>query len=304
MSTVEAGLAREPVGVARQLVELGDGRAIAYAQAGEGPDLLAIHGTLMTLDEMWLGPVPALARHFRVTAVDRPGHGFSRRRRLVDASPWRQAEMIRDAARAFGLARPVLLGHSYGGTVALAYAQLFPDEVAGVVAVAPVCRPEPRLEQLLFGPRAVPGWGAWLAAAAGLTTDRLVLPLLRRAIFLPQAMPPRFAAEFPTSLTDTAEALMIEGEDAVAMAPTMTRFASALAARQVPVRFLGGTADLVINNALNGQLAASLLPEARFTWFAGLGHMLHHFAVDEVVAAALEVASPRAPGRESPVNAA
>ena len=66
--------------VPRRIVDLPDGRTLAYAETGSGPPLVAIHGTLMSLEDMWLGPVPALARHFRVIAVDRPGHGFSRRR--------------------------------------------------------------------------------------------------------------------------------------------------------------------------------------------------------------------------------
>ena len=61
--------------VPRTIVDLPGGRSIAYAETGSGPDLVAIHGTLMTLEDMWLGPVPDLARHFRVIAVDRPGHG-------------------------------------------------------------------------------------------------------------------------------------------------------------------------------------------------------------------------------------
>ena len=65
----------------RRIVQLSDDRTITYAETGTGPDLVAIHGTLMCLEDMWLGPVPALAEHFRVIAVDRPGHGFSLRPR-------------------------------------------------------------------------------------------------------------------------------------------------------------------------------------------------------------------------------
>ncbi len=290
---------QSPIGVPRHVTDLGGGRTLAWAQTGAGADLVALHGTLMTLDEMWLGPVPALARHFRVTAVDRPGHGLSRRRRYLDASPWRQATLIHDALAAIGIERPVLLGHSYGGAVALAYAQLFPDALAGVVAVAPLCRPEPRIEQALFGPRALPGTGALVAAAAAATTDAVLLPLLRRAIFLPQAVPAAFAEAFPTALTDNVDAMIAEGEDALAPIPDLTRPQPPDMLIRTPVRFLGGTADLVINNAIHGQVAANFLPDARFAWVAGMGHMLHHFAVDEVVAATVALS-----GRATDAHAA
>ena len=73
--------------VARSITALPGDRSIAWARCGAGPDCLIIHGTLMTLEDSWIGPVPALAERFRVTAVDRPGHGLSRRRRRGGGAP-------------------------------------------------------------------------------------------------------------------------------------------------------------------------------------------------------------------------
>ena len=282
-SSVEAfEIANDPV--ARTIIELPGDRSVAAAQQGTGPECLVIHGTLMTLEDMWLGLVPALAEYFSVTSVDRPGHGFSRRPRLVDASPWRQATLIHDFALATGIRRPVLVGHSYGGTVALAYAMLFPDDVAGIVAIAPVCLPELRLESILFGPRGLPVFGESLTAALGITVDPLLLQVMWRAIFLPQVAPARFLEEF--ALAARFGQMVAEGEDAAVLMPTLMTMAPRYAACQVPTRFFGGSADIVVNNALHGQAAAAAMPNADFTWVAGIGHMLHHFAQDRIVAAA------------------
>src|SRR3954464_9993023 len=96
----------------RRFVDMPGGHRIAYAEAGRGPDLVLIHGALMVLEDMWLGPMTALARHFRVVAFARPGHAASARARLVEASPWRQAKILGNAMRALGLTRPVVVGHS------------------------------------------------------------------------------------------------------------------------------------------------------------------------------------------------
>jgi len=282
-----AGAAGRTETVSRSHSDLSPTRSVAWAQSGRGCDLLAIHGTLMTLEDMWLGPMPALARHFRVTAVDRPGHGLSRRERFVDASPWRQAALLHQAAGAIGLERPILLGHSFGGTVALAYAMLYPDDVGGVIALAPMCRPEPRLEQVLFGPRAVPGYGGLLTQVAGLASDPVLLPLLHRAIFLPQSMPAAIAEAFPFGLTDRRNAMVAEGEDAIALIPALMRMMAGYPTCRVPTHFLCGTADVVVNNAAQARPTAALMPEATFSWLPGLGHMIHHFAVDEIVEAAV-----------------
>ena len=285
-----AGPAAVPTRPDRKFIRTPAGRTLRYAEAGAGPDLLLIHGTLTTLDDMRLGPMEALSKHFHVVAVDRPGHGGSDHARLADASPWAEAATIRGAAHALALRRPVICGHSFGGAVALAYGMAYPDEVAGIVAMAPICFPELRLEHLLFGGRAVPVWGDILAGAMGSSLDPAMLALLWRAMFLPQAMPARFAAEFPFALAGRPEQTVTEGENAVALWPGLARSALAYGNCRVPVRVLGGDADIVVNTLAHGCLAAQMIPGARFELLPGIGHMLHHFRVDAVEAAVRAVA--------------
>ncbi|MCJ2087445.1 alpha/beta hydrolase [Methylobacterium sp. E-005] len=271
----------------RTLVRLTEDRTIAYAETGSGPDLVAIHGTLMCLEDLWLGPVPALAEHFRVVAVDRPGHGFSVRPRGDAADLWDQAARIRDAVQRLGLRRPVILGHSFGGAVALAYAMLHPDEIAGVVAVAPICFPEPRLEQVLFGPRALPFGGDRLSRLLGATSDKALLPLLWNAMFFPKTMPETVARHFPFDLAARPAQITAEGEDAGWLWPGLTRSLLAYPTLRVPVHLVAGSADLVVNSALHAQRAARMIPDARLDLLPGAGHMLHHFHADAIVRAAL-----------------
>lgn len=276
-------------------MHLAGGRSIAYAEAGAGPPVVLIHGTLSLLEDMWLALAPGLLPDHRVIALDRPGHGSSERRRLVDASPWRQAEIIRAAVHALGIVAPIVVGHSYGATVALCYGLAYPAETAGVVALAPLCFPEVRLEQVLFGARSVPVLGDGLAQVLAAGLDPALLPLLWRAIFLPQAMPDGFAAGFPFDHAAGPGHMSIEGEDAMAVWPALTRAALAYPSCRVPVRILGGTADLVVNNALHGLVAARLMPGARFDGMPGVGHMLQHFAQAAVIEAVRGLRRPGGP---------
>lgn len=278
---------------ARRYLDVPKGPTIAYVEAGEGPDLILVHGAMTTLDDMWLGPMTALAEHFHVVAIDRPGHGDSDYVRLADASVWRQAEIVRDFARAMGLSRPTIVGHSFGGAVALAHGMAFPDECGGVVAISPICFPEVRLEHFLFGLRAAP-IAAEVLAPALRVTDPVTLPILWPAMFLPQAMPARFEAEFPFHLAGRADRLVADGENANSLFGDLTRSALGYGTCRVPTHVLCGSADVVTNPLLHGRRAAWSIPGARFTWLLGLGHMLHHFRPDAVVKAALEVAGGRA----------
>lgn len=269
-------------GVDRAFLPLPDGRCLAYVEAGSGPPVVMIHGALMTLEDMWLPLAPRLAGRHRVVSLDRPGHGLSIRHRLVDASPWRQARWIREGLERLGIERPVIVGQSFGATVALCLALAHPESVAGVVAVAPLCFPEPRLEQALFGFRAVPGAGDTLAQLLSGALDPVLLPILWRMIFVPQSVPPGFAKRFPWQQASGAERMIAEGEDAMSLATALMRMIGAYGSCRVPVRILGGSGDIVVNNALHGYLAATLMPGARFDWIPGAGHMLHHFHQDRI----------------------
>ena len=287
----------EPVALRPRRFHLrSDGERLAYVEAGSGRPVLLIHGALTNLDDMVLGPFEALAARHRVIAVDRPGHGLSTRLRFADASPWRQAAIIHEAAVALGAERPVVVGHSFGGAVAMAYALQFPAETAGVLALAPIVWPEPRLEMAVFGPRAPPGAGDLLAHGSAATLDKVALPLLWRAMFLPQAMPARFERNFTFDLAGGPTTGVATGEDSASILTSLWRSVVGYASCRPPVRILGGGEDLVVNNALHGAALARILPDGRFEELPGLGHMLHHFAADRISASVEELVFGPAPG--------
>lgn len=279
----------------RRTVQTSSGRTLSYIEAGTGPDVLLLHGTLTTLDDWRLSLFEDLAREFHVVAIDRPSHGASDRDAASDASLWSQAGIIHDAAQGLGLDQPVVCGHSYGAAVALAYGMGFGTDCAGVVALAPICFPEPRLEHLLFGPRATLSPGLGPAGMVGAAVDRLLLPVLWRAMFLPQVMPARFAEEFPFGLAGQPSRTRAEGESANALWFDLTRSASRYAGCRLPVRFVAGAADIVVNPVFHSCAAAAIMPGARLDLLPGMGHMLHHFRKDIVIQRIRDVT--RAAGR-------
>ena len=277
----------------RKTIRTAAGRTLSYIDAGSGPDVILLHGTLTTLDDMRLSVFDDLSRDFHVVALDRPSHGASDRVPGTDASLWSQAAIVHDAAEALGFERPIVCGHSYGAAVALAYGMAFPDDSSGVVALAPICFPEPRLEHVLFGPRALPPPSGALARIFGDTIDTMVLPLLWRAMFLPQQMPAHFAAEFPFGLAGDTAQVNAEGEGANALWLDLARSVAGYAGCRVPVRFVVGMADLVVNPFLQSALASTLIPGARIDLLPGVGHMLHHARPDAVVDAIRAIAAGR-----------
>ncbi|HET7463047.1 MAG TPA: alpha/beta hydrolase [Longimicrobium sp.] len=103
-----------------------------YAQTGRGPDVVMVHGLGANLAFWGLRIAPLLAREFRVTTYDLRGHGRS------DAPPagYTCADMAGDLLglmEQLELGPAHLVGHSFGGGVALLAAVLRPDRVRTLV---------------------------------------------------------------------------------------------------------------------------------------------------------------------------
>jgi pimeloyl-ACP methyl ester carboxylesterase len=115
------GLARPdrtgiPAGVDGQTIAI-DGVNIRYLQKGEGRDVLLIHGTPSSLEE-WQPVFDRWASKYRVTAYDRPGHGYSGPPAGETGIDY-NAHVARRLMEELHLRDVLVVGHSYGGPIAL-----------------------------------------------------------------------------------------------------------------------------------------------------------------------------------------
>ncbi len=139
-----------------------DGTPIRYAQSGAGPDVLLVHGSPGSIED-WEPLFDRLARRFRVTAFDRPGHGFSGGAERPH-TPAENASVALGLIRGLGLRDVVFVGHSYGGSTALALALRDPGEVRSYIVVGSRTY-GPVAVSALYRVLAVPFFGRGLAAA-------------------------------------------------------------------------------------------------------------------------------------------
>ena len=114
-----------------------EGGRLHYTESGQGPPLVLLHGASANGEDFFASIAPELARDFRVLTLDRPGMGYSTRSRPGWYSPLDQANSVRELVHHLGMARPVLVAHSWSGALALAYALYYPGEVSGVVLLSP-----------------------------------------------------------------------------------------------------------------------------------------------------------------------
>jgi pimeloyl-ACP methyl ester carboxylesterase len=225
-----------------------DGLRVQFRVRGAGPPLLLLHG--------WGGSslsfaavIPALEQRFRLLIPDLPGFGFSE----PPAAAWGSADYARVVAGLIesASAKPLdVLGHSFGGKVAVALATQYPELVRRLVLVAaPVVRLEQNAAVLSRG-RA---YRAVRAAA------RLLPPLREQILDWGRR---RFGSE--------------DYKAAGPLRPTLVRVVNedwrpALPALRAPVLLIYGERDEDVPAAV-GEAARDALPNAELVVMSGAGH--------------------------------
>ena len=109
------------------------GHRRAYVKIGSGPALLLLHG-LGCNHRTWLPVLDSLSRRHTVIAPDLLGHGESDKPR-ADYSVGGFANGMRDLLTVLGVDRVTVVGHSFGGGVAMQFAYQFPERTERLVLV-------------------------------------------------------------------------------------------------------------------------------------------------------------------------
>jgi proline iminopeptidase len=107
------------------------GVLIYYKSLGKGSPLLVVHGGPGASHDYFLPYLLPLAQSHRVVFIDERGSGRSQR--LEDAKLYTVENMVEDVEavrRALDLGKVALLGHSYGGVLAQAYAFKYPTSLS------------------------------------------------------------------------------------------------------------------------------------------------------------------------------
>lgn len=257
-----------------------DGCRIHYVDEGAGPPLFLIHGLAGQLGNFTYALVGRLAKDFRVVAVDRPGSGYSTRPNSADSRLRAQGDLMARLIGALKLDRPLVVGHSLGGAIALAIGLDHPECTSGLALIAPVTQTVETVPEAFRGldikspfMRMIIAWT--LAAPFGmLSADRVL-----RQVFAPEQVPPDFLTRgggalglrpqsFYGASTDL-EAVNDGFADIIRRYPTLT----------IPVGILFGKGDRLLDYRLHGQATKNQIPNLDLELMEG-GHMLPVTAPD------------------------
>lgn len=285
-----AAVAREAYPPTGRLLSI-DGRRVHAHVQGSGPDVVLLHGASGNLRDFTFRLSDRLARDYRVIAFDRPGLGWSDDlENGASVDPGAQARALRAAAAELGVTDPVVLGHSYGAAVALAWALQAQGETRGLVLVSGATMPWPG------------GLGFWYTLTASRFGGATIVPLIAayadtdRAdalvgrIFEPQRPPPGYVEHIGVELALRPSQIRANSRQVNALKGYLQTMSEEYPRLELPVELIHGDADRIVPIGVHSEPLSQLLPNARLTRLKGVGHMPHHADPEAVVAAIGRVA--------------
>jgi pimeloyl-ACP methyl ester carboxylesterase len=258
-----------------------DGLRIHYVMQGSGPDLVLIHGASGSLRDFSFALIDRLAQDYRVIAIDRPGLGHSDP--LPDASLAAQARVIKRAAAQLGAANPIVLGQSYGGAVALAWA--LEGGPRALVLVSSPSLPWPGELDLWYRLTSTPVGRALVVPLASAFVPQSYVLSATDAVFAPDPVPAGYDTWIGTELTLRRATLASNVAQVNALRAELVMMEPRYPGLGLQIELIHGDADTIVPLNIHSGPLARLLPNASLTILPGTGHMPHHSHPDAVLAA-------------------
>jgi pimeloyl-ACP methyl ester carboxylesterase len=270
-------------GLRQHIVELGEG------QPGI-PPIVLLHGAGCNLEDMRTALGEQLAPCHRVILIDRPGLGWSERAPERRSSPAAQATVLCGVFDRLSIDRAILVGHSWGGTLALTFALDHPQRVAGIVAIAPPTHPWIGSVRWLYVAIATPAAGWLLAHTLTLPAGVLLLDPMLRSAFLPERPTAGYIKRAAAMLLLRPRSMLANARDIAHLKKFLVGQVARYRSVAAPTVILTGDRDTVVSWRHHAEVLATEIPGAKLHLLKGFGHMLHHSAAAKVVAAVDELA--------------
>jgi pimeloyl-ACP methyl ester carboxylesterase len=269
------------------------GIRIHYVDQGEGEPLVLLHGNGSSIQDFESSGLIRLAsKQFRVIAFDRPGFGHTARPPGKVWTPEAQAELFAAALEKLGVSRAMVLGHSWGASVAVALALRYPRLIEALIVASGYYYPTARPGVLLLALPALPLVGSVIRYSISPVISRLTWPMLVRKLFSPQREPAKFKA-FPKEMTFRPSQVRAAAAETGLMIPAAYSASARYRELKMPLVIVAGEEDQLIDIEKQSARLHHEVAQSAMYRIPRAGHMVHQTATEKVMDAISEAAQAR-----------
>lgn len=256
---------------------------VHYIESGTGPTVVMIHGNAGSVEDFEFGALDTLSGAYRVLAIDRPGHGKSARPN-GSASVEFQAELLHRSLSKLGVTQPILVGHSWGASLALAYALKYPGEVSGMVLLAPAAYPDDSTNGLLGALARTPFFGDLsLVLGRTLMGHHMLRAGLARA-FYPQPVSNNYT-KLADSLWLGRKQVKAYLEDEASLNESLREMSKRYSEINIPVVIVTGDKDKIVSPDRNARALNAAIANSQLIEIKDIGHEIPQTHPESIAAA-------------------
>ena len=247
---------------------------IHWYETGHGRPIIMLHGLAGNLRNFTYALTDKLNQDFRVISIDRAGCGWSKRSRPESATLHEQARIISEFIKKEKIEKPLIVGHSLGGAIALTLALEHKDKISGLALICPVTQMIDDIPDIF---RFLNISNKWFRVFLAYTLSSLIGILTReksfKTAFSPEPVCNNFAIKGGGDFALSSNSFIKTSEDltfAISSAPSVVGRENEL---KLPIGVLFGEDDEILDAKLHGE-KFSELTGAELKILPNKGHML------------------------------
>lgn len=265
-----------------------------YVDSGSGRAVVMIHGNAGDLHDFEFGTMDLLTRNYHVIAFDLPGHGLSKMERQAKGTIQEQAIILHQALNALRIKDPILVGHSWGGAIALAYALLYAHDISALVLLAPAAYSDHREDAPAeFLMRRLPLFSDFCIALFKPILGRSLLKKSLKDAFSPDPVPDDY---FKSALADWLERKHLKAfiKNEVMVDSSLRKLSPQYQKIHTPVVIVTGDSDLTVSPEQNAFNLHKIIANSELVVIPHAGHQIPQ-SHPEAVRRAVDMAAFNSP---------
>lgn len=262
-----------------------DGVKLHYVDQGTGPAVVLIHGANSNLLDWTFALTDKLSPTYRAIAFDRPGHGYSGRIPHDGANPEVQAKLLSRAAYMLGANKAIIVGHSYGGSLAAAWALNDPDQVAGVAMLAGAAYPWGGDGVWMYGLGANPSYSEIISTFARSYVDKDRRRQFLEEVYHPNTPIPGYIEHIGIDLALRPDQFRWNAEDIANLNGHLERMSPRYKELKPRFEIIHGQQDPTVLASIHAVPLWYAAPDAGLSLLPDVGHMVHQVEQGRVIGA-------------------
>lgn len=260
-----------------------DGIQMHVVRSGRGRPVVFIHGSFGSVYDFTMSILPHV-KNYEAILVDRPGHGYSTRPPNLAMSIFDQARYVNLLLKKLGIEKPVLVGHSFGAVVAIAYALGYPDDLTGLVLGGPYVTPWEGPTNPLHTLNAIPFFGEIYRHCLVVPFGQSMKESISEKVFYPNLAPADYIA-VSSSLAMRPGHFSANAADIMELNAGLRMLMPRWSEVSVPTSIVTGDLDLVAPHKRHANPLHKAVKNSQLVLLDKMGHQPFFLAPEKIMCA-------------------